>query len=191
MLKASIYAISTLLVAGVAHLGALSEGAGLTMYNWHEECQVEGCDQEELQELYNTYSEECLNEACDTGEVRRDAGGDQYIDPMLANFLAAGWVVNSQNFQSAMGPPAGALWWYTGCENTGLVTQQGGSATSLPNGFNDRNQALQLGSGVQRVRVWTDPNYTGNHLDLFTAVLCFASTYQQFANNVGSAQVNF
>lgn len=190
MLKVSVYAVSTLLVAGVARLGGIADAGGAMLWNYHEECQVETCSSEELNELYGSYSEECMNEGCSTGELSSIAGGQQYIDPMLANFLSSGWVVSSSNFQSAMGPPPNAIWWYTGCQNSGLVAQQVGSTSPLPNGFSLRNQALQLGSGVSMVRVWTALNFTGSNLSVVAPVSCFANSFPQFANAVQSAQIN-
>jgi hypothetical protein len=190
MLRVSVYAVSTLLVAGVARLGGIADAGGATLWNYHEECQVEQCGTEELGELYGSYTEECLNEGCSTGEMSSIAGGQQYIDPMLANFLSSGWVVSASSFQSAMGPPPNAIWWYTGCQNSGMVTQQVGSLSPLPNGFNQRNQALQLGSGVRTVRVWTAPDFTGNNLSVTAPLPCFANSNPQFANAAQSAQIN-
>lgn len=63
-------------------------------YGYHEECQQEGCDSEEREELHESYDEECLGETCRKEEVRELAGRTNSINAMLDRFAASGWATS-------------------------------------------------------------------------------------------------
>lgn len=66
--------------------------------DYAEECQSEGCDGEEVAELYATYQEECINEGCDIEEVIETAGGRGSVNAMLADFQSRGMTVTPCSF---------------------------------------------------------------------------------------------
>lgn len=176
-------------VFGLALGARAASQTDVSLSNWHEECQVEGCSTEELTELYGSYSSECLDEGCSTEELNEDAGGQQYIDGMLQAFLQAGWVVSSGDFQSDTAPTGSAIWWYQGCNFTGLVTQQTGNASNLPNGFNDKTLALKSGPSVNNVQAYTEPSFAGSTVQFFSSVACLTTSFPSFANNIASAKI--
>lgn len=67
----------TLTIAIVTLIGfaALATSARTAYANYNEECLNEGCDNEEVFELYNSYTTECLQERCYYEEVHELAGG--------------------------------------------------------------------------------------------------------------------
>lgn len=63
--------------------------------NYYEECQSEGCDTEETEELHESYESECFEENCDIEEVREIAGRRGSINAMINDFQARGWAFNA------------------------------------------------------------------------------------------------
>jgi hypothetical protein len=74
--------------------------------DYAEECTSEGCDGEEVSEMYATYREECLSEGCDIEEVSEVAGGRDAINGMLNDFQRRGFAVSACTF-SPLRAPAG------------------------------------------------------------------------------------
>ncbi len=66
--------------------------------HYQEECQSEGCDVEEKQEMYGSYNSECLDESCSLEEVREISGSINSINPMLNDFRNRGWRVQNCHF---------------------------------------------------------------------------------------------
>lgn len=63
--------------------------------DFREECQREGCDTEETEELHESYESECFEENCQFEEVREIAGRTGSINAMMNNFQNRGWTVNN------------------------------------------------------------------------------------------------
>jgi hypothetical protein len=61
--------------------------------DYQEECLSEGCNNEEVDELYDSYQEECLNEGCSNEEKIELAGGPQFVNQMLSEFRRRGFKV--------------------------------------------------------------------------------------------------
>jgi hypothetical protein len=72
--------------------------------DYAEECQGEGCDSEEVSELYETYSEECSGETCSREEVAEIAGNDGAINAMLNDFQSRGLAVKPCSFSPPLIP---------------------------------------------------------------------------------------
>jgi hypothetical protein len=66
--------------------------------DYREECLQEGCDGEEVSELYESYESECREETCSYEEVREIAGARSAVNAMLNNFQSRGWAVNNCDF---------------------------------------------------------------------------------------------
>ncbi|MGZ5443167.1 MAG: hypothetical protein ACXW5U_14255 [Thermoanaerobaculia bacterium] len=82
-----------------------------TYEDYAEECQSEGCDGEEVRELYVSYQEECLSEGCDIEEVIELAGNSGAVNAMVNDFQSRGWTVTPCSFippQVPAGLPNGA-----------------------------------------------------------------------------------
>ncbi len=62
--------------------------------DYREECQNEGCDTEEREELHESYESECFEESCDVEEVRETAGAINSINAMWDDFNSRGWTVS-------------------------------------------------------------------------------------------------
>ncbi|MDQ3802389.1 MAG: hypothetical protein M3416_00815 [Acidobacteriota bacterium] len=63
--------------------------------HYWEECQGEGCDTEEREELHESYMSECFDESyCGLEEVRELAGRRDSINPMMDDFQGRGWTVS-------------------------------------------------------------------------------------------------
>jgi hypothetical protein len=62
--------------------------------HYREECQNEGCDTEEREELHEDYESECFEESCKYEEVRETAGAQASINPMMDDFGGRGWKVS-------------------------------------------------------------------------------------------------
>ncbi len=75
---------------------------GTAIADYAEECMSEGCDGEEVSELYSSYREECLGEGCSAEEVIELAGNTEAVGPMLAEFKKRGFEVNENDFRKAM-----------------------------------------------------------------------------------------
>lgn len=73
-----------------------------------EECLSEGCDDEEVSELYASYAEECLSEGCSPEEVIELAGGTQHVQAMRDAFVRRGFRVNEEDFRKALCAPIGS-----------------------------------------------------------------------------------
>jgi hypothetical protein len=74
-------------------------GTGVAHADYTEECLNEGCNGEEVQELYNSYQEECLNEGCSKEEVLELGGSPQGVQAMKAEFLRRGFRINPSDFE--------------------------------------------------------------------------------------------
>lgn len=61
--------------------------------DYAEECQSEGCNGEEVRELWQSYKEECINEGCSHEEVIELAGNPQSVNAMLNDFRSRGFQV--------------------------------------------------------------------------------------------------
>lgn len=66
--------------------------------DYHEECQQEGCDTEEREELHEWYESECFEETCSFEEVRETAGRTGSINAMLNDFQGRGWRISGCHF---------------------------------------------------------------------------------------------
>lgn len=88
---------------------ALALAAPEARADFAEECLREGCNAEEVRELYASYKEECINEGCSHEEVIELAGGAQHVNAMLAEFRRRG-------FQVLDNTP-------TGCTPTGTIAK--------------------------------------------------------------------
>jgi hypothetical protein len=62
--------------------------------DFEEECVEENCDNEESEELHESYESECFEETCDVEEVREIAGTRGNINAMLNDFQNRGFRVN-------------------------------------------------------------------------------------------------
>jgi hypothetical protein len=69
-----------------------------THEDYAEECQSEGCDGEEVSELYSSYQEECIGEGCGAEEIIELAGGAGSVNAMLNDFQSRGWQVTPCSF---------------------------------------------------------------------------------------------
>lgn len=78
--------------------------------DYAEECLSEGCNDEEVRELYSWYAEECINEGCSHEEVIELAGGAGSVNAMLDEFRRRGFKV----LDNSPGP---------GCSATGTTTK--------------------------------------------------------------------
>lgn len=59
---------------------------GPVQFDYREECLSEGCDNEELKELYNSMMHECNSETCWHEEVTELSGGSRYDSAMFEAF---------------------------------------------------------------------------------------------------------
>lgn len=94
--------ILTLVVIAIPILSFVGFGArqtdllslnGSGEHYW-EECQNEGCDTEEREEMHESYESECFEESCKYEEVREVAGRRDSINPMMNDFQGRGWKVS-------------------------------------------------------------------------------------------------
>jgi hypothetical protein len=74
---------------------------------YDEECQSEGCDGEEVEEMHEDYESECFEESCNTEEVREIAGSRGAINAMLNDFQARGLRVSGCDFIGPCQPSPG------------------------------------------------------------------------------------
>lgn len=74
---------------------------------YDEECQSEGCDGEEVEEMHEDYESECFEESCNTEEVREIAGSRGAINAMLNDFQARGLRVSGCDFVGPCQPSPG------------------------------------------------------------------------------------
>lgn len=85
------------IIFGIAIFSAVSVGAyaapvepgvddGHTQFDYHEECNREGCDREEVEELWESFKHECFSEGCWYEEVLELSGGWVYDRQMLDAF---------------------------------------------------------------------------------------------------------
>jgi hypothetical protein len=79
------FAVVFVLISFVSFSDALADFA--------EECLSEGCNDEEVNELYSSYRSECIDEGCSHEEVIELAGGPQHVDAMLQEFRRRGFEV--------------------------------------------------------------------------------------------------
>jgi hypothetical protein len=202
MRKVAIYLAVALLLTGFTAVAKRAAPAApsqpstsLALFggNWHEECQGETtCDTEEVKELWGSYDSECIAETCSVEELSELAGGAGYIDPMLSNFLTTSLLVNTTSFQSQTAPTGTWVWWYTGCNSTGMVIGTSGNVENMPSqvgiNFNDSTLGFRLGSGVPTVRIYSAASYAGTGLTTGAPMACLSTSAPTFANNVKSAQ---
>ncbi len=66
--------------------------------HYSEECQSEGCNTEETEELRESYESECFEENCSFEEVRELAGRTNSVNAMLTDFQNRGWTVSGCHF---------------------------------------------------------------------------------------------
>lgn len=157
--------------------------------DYAEECQNEGCSQEEVHELYNSYHEECINEGCGQEEIDELAGpGAQ--NAMMAAFLKYQWYIRSQDISTNY-LPSNAAWLYSGANYTGLLFQVWGSTNqSVPDlsavGFNDMTAALRIGSDAY-LATYNNTNYSSAQLVVSKNQ---ASLGSPFLNAISSARVS-
>jgi hypothetical protein len=81
-----IHLLLALLIFGVVSTGAQAAPAPAPAAAYHEECDNEGCNTEEVRELWNSFQHECFAEGCWYEEVRELAGGTAHVDAMFAAF---------------------------------------------------------------------------------------------------------
>ena len=55
--------------------------------NYREECENEGCNTEEISELYNSYKSECIDSSCSKQDVQNIAG-HKYSEGLRRMFAA-------------------------------------------------------------------------------------------------------
>jgi hypothetical protein len=72
-----------------------------TIFSYQEECNNEGCSNEEVRELYSSYAEECLNEGCSKEEVFELGGLGTGVSDMQQAFVARGFRINPADFNGA------------------------------------------------------------------------------------------
>lgn len=90
------------------HLGAdAPRPSASNVDDYNEECRNEGCETEELVEMYESYESECREETCDVEEVRETAGRRDVINEMLNAFIARGWAVSPCDFVGNCTPSPG------------------------------------------------------------------------------------
>lgn len=100
---------------------ALWFGFGYFSYaDYAEECLSEGCNTEEVKELYRSYKEECINEGCSHEEVIELAGNAGSVNAMLNNFRNRGWRVLDANSPGSGCSATGST---TGCAGIFLMCQ--------------------------------------------------------------------
>lgn len=75
------------------------EANGVVLATYAEECQAEGCADEEVYELHHLYAEECLNEGCAKEEVFETGGGANGASAMRGHFASLGLNFNPADFQ--------------------------------------------------------------------------------------------
>jgi hypothetical protein len=76
---------------------AAYDGDRVVRADYQEECQSEGCSNEEVMELYASYREECLVEGCNQEELFELGGSAQGAQAMLADFRRRGLQVRPQD----------------------------------------------------------------------------------------------
>jgi hypothetical protein len=196
MLKFSLYALTALVIIGaVAFLegttGGTRSDSPVMPASYQGECTGSTpCSREEVQELWEDYDNECLKENCSISELSSMAGGPRYIDPMFVAFLTHAWPVSTSNFQSEMSPPKSQVWWYTGCNYTGLVTATDSDVTSMPNNFNNEIEAFKLGASISNTLVFKSEDYNGDSQKFPAGVSCLQQSYPAWSNAIQSSKLN-
>ncbi|MFN0214188.1 MAG: hypothetical protein ACKVT2_08025 [Saprospiraceae bacterium] len=66
--------------------------------HYKEECQNEGCNGEEIDEMAGSYEGECREESCNFEEVREIAGATNSVNAMLNHMIARGYNISSCHF---------------------------------------------------------------------------------------------
>jgi hypothetical protein len=78
------------------------------LFDFNEECNQEGCDNEEIEELYDSFASECIDEGCNREEVLELAGPSSSIDPMYLAFCRLGhnftWRFSPSGTTNCAGP---------------------------------------------------------------------------------------
>jgi len=76
-------------------------GSRVSAYaDYQEECQREGCSNEEKKELWESYNEECLHKSCSREELYELGGSPQGASEMLVEFKRLGWRINEGDFKN-------------------------------------------------------------------------------------------
>ncbi len=70
------------------------------LFNYQEECNAEGCNSEEIEELYESYAEECLHEGCRKEEIIELGGNPSGALDMLREFQNRGYQVDDTDFMN-------------------------------------------------------------------------------------------
>ena len=86
---------------------ALMFSVPLACADFEEECVEESCDNEESEELHESYESECFEENCNVEEVREIAGRRGNINAMLNDFQARGFRINACHRVGACSPSPG------------------------------------------------------------------------------------
>ncbi len=82
-------------VGRIVLLATLTLLIGSAGADFEEECVEESCDNEESEELHESYESECFEENCNVEEVREIAGRRGNINAMLNDFQRRGFRVNA------------------------------------------------------------------------------------------------
>jgi hypothetical protein len=111
-----IHLLLVLALFGLVIGGAKAAPARAPAAAYHEECDNEGCGEEEVRELWRSFQHECFSEGCWYEEVRELAGGDAYVDDMFSAFSSElGKVVKIPKYKPGSTP----TFWDWVCETFG------------------------------------------------------------------------
>lgn len=184
---ASTLSIGVIVFVGIVGMKAAT-GGEILVATWKEECGSKCNDgTASMRELYGTYSNECFDEGCSTEELNETAGGNQFIDNMLKNFLEVGYKIRSDDLQSQQSPSSENVWWYESCGYTGLMAQHKRGNWNLREDFRDNTGALKIGAGIDSVEVYENPQQAGNSRTFSGSVSCLNDS--NFANTIDSIRV--
>lgn len=136
-----------LAVSAAAQAAPTGSGSALIFgedHDYNEECNNEGCYNEEVEEMHETYYEECFGEGCSYEEQREIAGhGRENVDEMLDAFRRLGLRVQEQD--KGIGPFNGSF--------SGTITGHGGSKASISVALKHRDGnvtgTVTLGKGLR------------------------------------------
>ncbi|HSL83577.1 MAG TPA: hypothetical protein VLF66_12450, partial [Thermoanaerobaculia bacterium] len=173
------------LVIGLCALSLLGVDRSPGVGSWYEECTIEGCNTEELEEIYNSYYSECIDETCSTEEISELSGGPGENDNMLFDFLKHQWVIQSGNISSTR-LPDNAAWLFTGASSTGLLYQVwepvNQSVSNLANvhdvNFTDRVSSFRVGEDAY-LATYNDASFSGAQLVVATDQASLGSPFDK------------
>lgn len=80
-MKTQFKVVGLVLTYAAISFGALISNSGTVLATYNEECLSEGCDREELRDLYDSFQNECFVEGCWAEEVFELAGADRADNP--------------------------------------------------------------------------------------------------------------